>query len=1030
MSKTTNTVAVTPASLSLTPGTPFPLPGISVPTAWAQGHSPGTPAAGAELLARQQPVIVLAIATFHSRDYSIEKLGIPRYVADPRFHVHGVATMHPDGRTEFRTDAEAAIRDLQRQYGDRLERALVAMHNARFGAFVLYWRHGVSMLNIVDTLCLSHLVNGPTQPAGLAELAALHGLPRKPSLEFSRGVRAPNAGQLARLARYACRDVEITRGLLDIYFPIALQTPQEIAIAAHTVRAFVERPFMVDLQAVDEGRALLVKHMDDLVAATGHDRVDISGNHSFMELMAAALARTGRTVPTKPGTNGDIGAFAKTDDGMVLLLGDADEAVRCLAMARLAVKSAPAQIKRFDFLKQSATACDGKCHAELVHHGAHAGRFPGGDRFRIPSISDQDCRSGEPDKKAAMLLRKAIQARPGLHLVAAEDSQIGCRVLAWLAAEPQLSSALSAGEDIYSSFAGQVFRRKVAIPAEDAPNFRLMKALRAVGRTAVLALGYGMDAEVFAARLKQSPDARQLFAEGVLTPESCEEVVAQYRRTFRAIPEFWDRCDTAFRDAVVGVESTVGGVGFLKAGGDVIIQLPSGRRMRYPKASLNTRDQRECGEADDDAFIPVRQRLEPAYTNMRTRSEPGLFGGKLAHDIASGIARDILVDAVLRLESQGWPVVAHYHDDIVCECPPERVEDCKAAMLAAWRAVPSWAPGLVLDAEAKSGRDFADIAQANTEQSCHTCAATRDPNREEARYQDPKPGRERRSARPVSMPIPEPSTPATRTGGTAVPRTTNTAETAPSAFPGELRQGLATRGCGAAGDIRSADPADIPGRHGAGRSMGGRLSEDTPNSARPRQHSQAKGLYGTNRSLPHLDVETLMAEMAALMPEATGWTAGRNCAPRLRCCAVVDSVPVWMYASRVRHAHFYRDTDGTLWVRQSQGELRLSIISPSCTGEAYGSLHWAFWQVQLRRGMLNPWSATRLDGATLALMGKWGGRDRQKRGAAFAALQIAFYGRATLSFREHQRLVGFLQDYTKWRRGIRLKERPRKIPLA
>ena len=652
------------------------------------------------------PALVLHFEAYYDLHYSLKKLGVARYVKDPRFHAHGLAIMHPDGRTEFRTDVEAAIHALQQQYGAQLEKVLVVLHDACFDAFVLYHKYGVSVPNIVDTLCLSRLVNGPTQQAGLGELAALHGLPPKASLEFMKGAKTPNARQLAKLTKHAVRDVEITRGLLAIYFPLALATPQEITIAAHTVRAFVEKPFMLDLRAVDEGQTLLERHVGNLVAATGHSQAEIAGTNSFKDLMGAALGQTGRKIPLKPGKIGNIPAFAKADEAMVLLLKDGDVAVRQLAEARLVVKSAPAQLKRFEFLTKSAAACGGAYHAELVYHGAHTGRFTGGGGFNIQGLANPGRRPSELEKQVATLLRKAICARRGRHLVAVDASQIECRILAWLAPEPQLNGAFAVGDDIYCRFAAQVFGRDVAITPDDTPDHDLMQALRTVGKTGVLALGYGMGSEAFTQRLKQYPDARQLFAEGVLTDDSCRDIVAQYRQTFPAIPEFWRRGETAFRGAVGGVESTVNGVRFFKVGADVFIQLPSGRRMRYPKASLHVRDR----GTDDGAFGPGSSALELAYTDLRKGCEIKLFGGKLTNNIVSGIARDILVGVVIRLEQQGWPVVTHCHDEVVCECPPERVEECRTAAVAAWRTVPAWAPGLVLDAKAKSGRDFADIA--------------------------------------------------------------------------------------------------------------------------------------------------------------------------------------------------------------------------------------------------------------------------------------------------------------------------------
>jgi DNA polymerase len=72
------------------------------------------------------------------------------------------------------------------------------------------------------------------------------------------------------------------------------------------------------------------------------------------------------------------------------------------------------------------------------------------------------------------------------------------------------------------------------------------------------------------------------------------------------------------------------------------------------------------------------------------------YGPKLVENIIQATARDILAEAMVRLEDAGFQIVCHVHDEVVLEVPEgeSSVEEVNAIM----SVVPSWAEGLPLSA--------------------------------------------------------------------------------------------------------------------------------------------------------------------------------------------------------------------------------------------------------------------------------------------------------------------------------------------
>ena len=86
------------------------------------------------------------------------------------------------------------------------------------------------------------------------------------------------------------------------------------------------------------------------------------------------------------------------------------------------------------------------------------------------------------------------------------------------------------------------------------------------------------------------------------------------------------------------------------------------------------------------------------------RSGHGAYGGLWTENVVSGIARDLLADAMLRIEAAGYPIVLHVHDEIVAEVPDGFGSLDEFTRLMTRK--PAWALELPIAAQAWTGRRY------------------------------------------------------------------------------------------------------------------------------------------------------------------------------------------------------------------------------------------------------------------------------------------------------------------------------------
>ena len=116
--------------------------------------------------------------------------------------------------------------------------------------------------------------------------------------------------------------------------------------------------------------------------------------------------------------------------------------------------------------------------------------------------------------------------------------------------------------------------------------------------------------------------------------------------------------------------------------------LPSGRKLTYHAPRLEMSSRRPgTYELSYEGWNSNPKNGKPGWIRQST------YGGKLVENITQAVARDILAHAIVNLENQGYHVVLHVHDEIVCEVKKTSFRSVLAQMENIMSTMPTWAKG-------------------------------------------------------------------------------------------------------------------------------------------------------------------------------------------------------------------------------------------------------------------------------------------------------------------------------------------------
>ena len=616
--------------------------------------------------------IVLDFETYYDNDFSLRKMTPVEYIKDPRFEVIGCAVKEGDAPAFWLTDQEL------RAYLKKLpEKVAIVSHNALFDMCICSFHYGYVPYMMIDTLGMARAWLGHKLKSLALSSVAMHlGIGVKGDTVHKvagmnlAAIKA--AGFYDEYSQYSVNDAELAwsiyRKIVDEGFPV-----NEIAVMDTVLRCAVQPKFRLDANLLAEHLAATLAHKQNLLDRAGlTSRDDLMSNDKF----AQALESMGVTPPTKISltTGNETYAFSKTDQEFLELEEHENPDVQALVSARLGVKSTLEETRTERLQKIAWLTWPGNVNGlmpmPLRYSGAHTHRLSGEWKINMQNLPS----------RGNTKIREAIRAPDGHKVLAVDASQIEARIAAWFAGQTSMVDAFANGEDIYSSFASEVFGYPV--------NKKDHKVERFIGKTAVLGLQYGLGWQKFQKTVALQSKA-QVGQEVKLSDEEAMRVVNTYRQTYQMIPAIWSKLNNAL--------PTMTSSHYSEDLTPIIIEherikLPSGLYLNYHNLE----------NKNGQWWFTFGGK--PKY----------IYGGKMLENITQALARIVVMDAAVRVRKRLRQITddvwlnLQVHDELVYVVPNDLVDVTETVVLQEMRRRPSWGLDIPLDAESGIGLSYGE----------------------------------------------------------------------------------------------------------------------------------------------------------------------------------------------------------------------------------------------------------------------------------------------------------------------------------
>jgi len=342
---------------------------------------------------------------------------------------------------------------------------------------------------------------------------------------------------------------------------------------------------------------------------------------------------------------------------------------------------------------------EGRIRNTLVYHGASTGRWASRGGLNLqniarPTLEDAAIEMAIPSvfnqgvgsmSELSSLVRSAIKAPDGKTFVDVDFSSIENRVGVYLAGQTDKVELFRKGLDEYKAFASSSLY--------NVTYDEVTKEQRQIAKSAVLGCMFGQGAKGLVA-----------YAQGMgvdLSEIQSQKAVNAYRNDYSRVKEFWYECQDAAMKSIQNPNDMieVSKLRFMFAKDVLWMKLPSGRFIcwRDPKV-----------EEQLTPWGDMREGITVVNQNTFTRKwgRNMLIGSSIFQSAVQGTARDMLAEACLLLEKNGFEVLNLIHDEVLMLVDESQAEVALDRVVKLMTTPPKWALDFPLAAEGWVGKRY------------------------------------------------------------------------------------------------------------------------------------------------------------------------------------------------------------------------------------------------------------------------------------------------------------------------------------